>query len=101
LGVFITIAMLIATYFKAHRALLNDFDFGRFRLAYLAGFIVYNWTEAAFRTHAFPFFMFFLVAIDYQARTLPEKAPLIMDSLEPDEVLAGVHKNDTLVNDPI
>jgi O-antigen ligase len=67
LGVFITLALLLATYFKALRTLLVDFDFGRFRLAYLAAFIVYNWTEAGFRTHSFPFFMFFLVAIDYPA----------------------------------
>jgi exopolysaccharide production protein ExoQ len=91
LGVFITIAMLAATYFKAHRALLNDFDFGRFRLAYLAGFIVYNWTEAAFRTHAFPFFMFFLIAIDYQTRPLLEKSSDAIIEPEPSETAAGVH----------
>lgn len=68
LGLAITIILLFATYFKAHRALLEDFDFGRYRLAYLAAFIAYNWTEAAFRTHSVPFFMFFLIAIDYTAR---------------------------------
>jgi hypothetical protein len=35
--------------------------------------LVYNWTEAAFRTHAFPFFVFFLIAIDY-GRNLPPAA---------------------------
>lgn len=68
LGLAITVAWLVATYFKAHRALLNDFEFGRFRLGYLTAFIVYNWTEAAFRTHCFPFFIFFLIAIDYRVK---------------------------------
>jgi hypothetical protein len=73
LGVGFTIAMIIATYLKGCRALLDDFEFGRFRLSYLAAFLVYNWTEAAFRTHAFPFFVFFLIAIDY-GRNLPPAA---------------------------
>lgn len=101
LGVFITIAMLFAAYFKAHRALLDDFDFGRFRLAYLAGFIVYNWTEAAFRTHSFPFYMFFLIAIDYQARLLPEKSTSAIVSPEPEEAMAGVHRTDMSANGSI
>ena len=65
IGVFITAAILLATYAKSRRELLRDFEFGRFRLAYLIAFIVYNWTEAAFRLNSFPFFMFFIVAIDY------------------------------------
>ncbi|MGH7950552.1 MAG: O-antigen ligase family protein, partial [Limisphaerales bacterium] len=64
-GVFVTLGLLVATYLKIRRSLLNDFEFGRFRLAYLVAFIVYNCTEAAFRTNAFTFFMFFLIAIDY------------------------------------
>ncbi len=64
LGVVITIAMLLAAYAKASRAVLHNFEFGRFRMAYLISFIIYNWTEAAFRLNAFPFFMFFLVAMD-------------------------------------
>jgi O-antigen ligase len=82
LGVGVTLAMLLATYFKARRALLDDFDFGRFRFAYLFAFIIYNWTEAAFRTHNVPFFMFFLVAIDYP-RLQPaavEKNALVVDT---------------------
>jgi exopolysaccharide production protein ExoQ len=68
IGVGITAAMLLATYAKSRRALFHDFEFGRFRLAYLIAFIVYNWTEAAFRLNSFPFFMFFFVAIDYPIR---------------------------------
>lgn len=79
LGVFITAAMLLATYAKSRRDLIRRFEFGRFRLAYLIAFIVYNWTEAAFRMNAFPFFMFFVIAIDYPKRRVqvePDRAAL-------------------------
>jgi exopolysaccharide production protein ExoQ len=66
-GVAITAAMLLATYAKARRELFNDFEFGRLRMCFLFAFIVYNWTEAAFRLNDFPFFMFFIIAIDYPA----------------------------------
>lgn len=65
LGLFFTATMVIATYRKAHWSLLDGTPFARFRLAYLAAFLVYNWTEALFRTHGFAFFIFFLIAIDY------------------------------------
>jgi O-antigen ligase len=65
-GVVITAAMLLATYGKCRRELLHNFEWGRFRMAYLFSFIVYNWTEASFRLNAFPFFIFFLIATDYR-----------------------------------
>jgi exopolysaccharide production protein ExoQ len=68
IGVGITFALLLAAYANARRELFRNFEFGRFRLAYLLGFIVYNWTEAAFRMNSFPFFIFFLTAIDYPLR---------------------------------
>jgi exopolysaccharide production protein ExoQ len=73
LGLAITIALLIASYLKAQRALSNNFDFGRFRMSYLGAFIIYNVTEAAFKTHTFPFFLFFLISIDYAVKYQPEK----------------------------
>ena len=80
IGVVITLAVLLATYGKSRRELFRNFEFGRLRMAYLISFIVYNWTEAAFRLNAFPFFMFFLVAIDLpkSRKVVPErvKAPL-------------------------
>jgi O-antigen ligase len=93
LGLALTFAMLIVTFLKAQRDLTLNFHYGRFRLAYLAAFIVYNWTEAAFRTHCVPFFIFFLVAIDYsrpEAEQLPEWRPSAIhkpDNLSPNESL--------------
>ena len=80
IGVVITLAVLLAAYGKSRRDLFRNFEFGRLRMAYLVSFIVYNWTEAAFRLNAFPFFMFFLVAIDLpkSKKVVPErvKTPL-------------------------
>jgi O-antigen ligase len=94
LGVLITLAMLLAAYFKALRALVSNFDFGRFRLAYLFAFIAYNWTEAGFRTHCFPFFIFFLIAIDYNVR--PDLGNVYTGSAVPEADIgdADVYKTD-------
>jgi O-antigen ligase len=85
LGIALTLAMVVAAYHKSRLALLEDFEFGRFRLAYLAAFLVYNWTEAAFRTHCFPFFIFFLIAIDYERNLLPAADPHRDYAVETDE----------------
>ncbi|HXC37065.1 MAG TPA: O-antigen ligase family protein [Candidatus Acidoferrales bacterium] len=90
IGVGITAAMLLATYAKARRQLLRHFEFGRFRLAYLIAFIVYNWTEAAFRMNSFPFFMFFVVAIDYPVRqTQAVEVEASREIFEGETVFAG------------
>jgi len=85
LGLAFTAAMIIATYKKCCQAVVENFNFGRFRLAYLAAFLVYNWTEAAFRTHCFPFYVFFLIAIDYPLNPVPE--PGFVQDHEADEAL--------------
>jgi exopolysaccharide production protein ExoQ len=77
IGVVITAAILLATYGKSRRELFRNFEFGRLRIAYLVSFIVYNWTEAAFRLNAFPFFMFFLIAID-----LPRQKKVVQERVE-------------------
>jgi O-antigen ligase len=94
LGLGITLAIVVATYAKGLKALINDFQFGRFRLAYLIAFILYNWTEAAFRTHCVPFFVFFLCAINYPTRVRPATAtPDDIHEHEPDSRLAGCPQN--------
>ena len=37
--------------------------------------LIYNWTEAVFRTHSVPFFIFFLAAIDYPRPPLAAAEP--------------------------
>lgn len=89
LGVIFLLLMLLATYRKASLSLAGDFGFGAFRFAYLFAFIIYNWTEAAFRTHCVPFFIFFLIAIDYPA-LFESKAALLdpVDGADQDNPLA-------------
>jgi O-antigen ligase len=66
IGLFMLLGLIIATYSKARRELLNNFEFGRFRLGYLAAAVAYNWTEAGFKTLHFVFFVFYIIAIDYR-----------------------------------
>ena len=91
LGVAITVGMLLATYAKARRELFNDFEFGRLRLSYFFAFIVYNWTEAAFRLDDFPFFMFFIIAIDYPIleRKTASEVNVSNNKIPVDEVILG------------
>jgi len=70
LGLAILVGLLIATFCKARRELLNDFDFGRFRLGFLATIVVYNWTESTFQGINVLFFAFWLIAIDYPRNCL-------------------------------
>jgi O-antigen ligase len=77
-GLGILIALLIATYRKGRRALLEDFEHGRMRLGFLAAVILYNWTEASFRALHIVFLGFYIIALDYPnrdavaGRTLPK-----------------------------
>jgi O-antigen ligase len=68
IGLFMLIGLLVATYAKARRDLIQDFEWGRFRLGFLAASILYNWTEAAFKTVGFLFFLFYIIAIDLPKR---------------------------------
>ena len=65
IGVVILFAVIIATFRKARRALIQDFDFGRFRLGVLFAIILYNYTEATFTGVHLVWTVFYLIAIDY------------------------------------
>ena len=68
IGLFMLLGLLVATYAKARRDLSRSFEWGRFRLGFLASSIIYNWTEAGFKTVGFVFFMFYIIAIDFPKR---------------------------------
>ncbi len=68
IGLFMLIGLLVATYAKARRDLSTNFEWGRFRLGFLASSIIYNWTEAGFKTVGFVFFMLYIIAIDFPKR---------------------------------
>jgi exopolysaccharide production protein ExoQ len=65
IGLFIMIGWIIATFRKSRLEFLRNFEFGRFRLGFLAAAVVYNWTESAFRTLHPIWFVFFIIALDY------------------------------------
>ena len=65
LGLFILLALLVATYCRASRELLWNFPFGRFRMGFLVAVIVYNWTEASFKALHPVWFVFYIIALDY------------------------------------
>jgi O-antigen ligase len=69
IGLVILVALLFATFRKSRRALLQDLEFGRFRLGVLFAIIVYNYTEAAFKNIHLVWTLFHLIAIDYVVET--------------------------------
>jgi O-antigen ligase len=64
-GLLIFAGVLFATFRKCRLALLQDFEWGRFRMGFLAAVVVYNWTEASFKALHPVWFMFFVIALDY------------------------------------
>jgi O-antigen ligase len=64
-GVFLLIGLFVATFRKIRLELFRNFELGRYRLGFLAALILYNWTEAAFKTLNPLWFAFYLIAMDY------------------------------------
>ena len=50
IGVFLLIGLFVATFWKIRLELFRNFEWGRYRLGFLAAVVLYNWTEAAFKT---------------------------------------------------
>jgi exopolysaccharide production protein ExoQ len=65
IGVFLLIGMFVATFWKIRLELFRNFEWGRYRLGFLAAVVLYNWTEAAFRTFNPICFVFYLIAMEY------------------------------------
>jgi len=74
IGLSILIALVIGTFWKIRLELFRNFEWGRFRLGFLAAIVVYNWTEAAFKTISPIWFMFYFIAMDYPK---PEYEPVV------------------------
>jgi O-antigen ligase len=64
-GVFLLVGLFIATFWKIRFELFRNFEWGRYRLGFLAAVVVYNWTEAAFKTLSAVWFVFYIIAMDY------------------------------------
>ena len=76
-GVFLLIGLFVATFWKIRAELFRNFEMGRYRLGLLAALIIYNWTEAAFKTLNPLWFIFYLIAMDYARPRLMTEQPSI------------------------
>jgi len=64
-GLLMLVGLFIATFHKIRTELLQNFEWGRFRLAFLVAIVFYNWTEASFRGLSLLWFAFYIIALDY------------------------------------
>jgi exopolysaccharide production protein ExoQ len=64
-GLLLLIGLFVATFWKIRAQLFRNFEMGRYRLGFLAALVLYNWTEAAFKTLNPLWFLFYLIAMDY------------------------------------
>ena len=69
IGLGLMLALIISAFLRGRRAFLNGDDFGRFRVGFVVAFVLYNWTEAAFKATHPVWFVFYIVAIDYALQT--------------------------------
>jgi exopolysaccharide production protein ExoQ len=89
IGLFLLLGLILATFWKARRDLLRDFEWGRFRLGFLVAAVAYNWTEAGFKGLHPVWFVFYIIAVDYQRPQFAENENLPQDAgLEEDRELA-------------
>jgi O-antigen ligase len=65
IGVFLLVGLFVATFWKIRADLFRNFEWGRYRLGFLAAVILCNWTEAVFKTTSPLWFVFYLIAMDY------------------------------------
>jgi O-antigen ligase len=77
LGVFLFIAWFVATFWKIRTELFRNFEWARYRLGFFAAIVVYNWTEAGFKTISAIWFMFCIIAIDYPRLRLATTRPSV------------------------
>lgn len=66
IGLGLMITLIVTTFFKGKRMIMQDFNLGRFQLGFLAAFVFYNWTEAAFKALHIVWFFFYLISMEYR-----------------------------------
>ncbi len=79
-GVFLLVGLFVATFWKIRLDLFRNFEWGRYRLGFLAALVLYNWTEAAFRTLSPLWFAFYLIATDYPRILLAAAQSSVVDA---------------------
>jgi exopolysaccharide production protein ExoQ len=93
-GLFLLIGLIVATFWKIRVGLLTHFQFGRFRLGFLAAVVVFNWTEASFKGLSLVWFVFYVIAMDYPR---PQFEPC-SELTDPGEEVEFTYHPDTIHN---
>jgi exopolysaccharide production protein ExoQ len=76
-GLFMLIGLIIATFRKIRVELFRNPEWGRFRLAFLAAIVFYNFTEATFKGLSLAWFVFYIIAMEYR---VAEYEPVVQSS---------------------
>ena len=74
-GLSILIGLLIATFWKIRLELFRNFEWGRYRLGFLAAVVLHAWTEGTFGTYSPIWFVFYIIAMDYPRTPLATAQP--------------------------
>jgi exopolysaccharide production protein ExoQ len=77
IGLSILIGLLIATFWKIRLELFRNFEWGRYRLAFLAAVVLRAWTERTFGTYGPLWFVFYIIALDYPRTYLATTQPSV------------------------
>jgi exopolysaccharide production protein ExoQ len=77
IGLLLLIGLLIATFWKARLELFRNFEWGRYQMGFLAAVVLYNWTEAAFKSYSPIWFVFYLIAMKYPRSHLTIAQPSV------------------------
>jgi exopolysaccharide production protein ExoQ len=90
LGLLIFAGVIFATFWKIRLDLIEDFEWGRFRMGCLVAILVHNWTEAGFKGLSFPFLVLFIIAVNYPQ---PKSSPIAPsdDAVSTDEEMELVY----------
>jgi exopolysaccharide production protein ExoQ len=80
IGLAILIGLLIATFWKIRAELFRNFEWGRFRLGFLAALVLSNWTEVVFDSFNPLWFVFYIIAMDYPRTHLVTAQPSVRAS---------------------
>jgi exopolysaccharide production protein ExoQ len=90
IGVFLLVGLFVATFWKIRLELFRNFEWGRYRLGFLAAVVLYNWTEAAFKTLSAVWFVFYIIAMDYP-RTYLTTAESSVEAMSSEENREFIH----------
>jgi O-antigen ligase len=77
IGVFLLIGLFVATFWKIRHSLFRNFEWGRYRLGFLAAIVLFNWTERGVGTSSPTWFIFYLIAMEYPRTHLATAQPSV------------------------